>query len=212
MSHSGSKRGGTPAPKPPSDAAEVSALLQGHLPRLHAYVRLHMDRTLRAREESGDLVQSTCREVLEHARTFRFEGEAGFRRWLCTVALNKVRERLRFHHAGKRDARREERGPADAGSSHERSLLECYATLATPSREAGQREQVLRIEAAFDRLPEAWRDVVAQNRILGMSHGEIAAMTGKTEVAVRSLLHRALVKLSALLAEGDVDHRGPARA
>ena len=58
---------------------------------------------------------------------------------------------------------------------------------------------IRRFEAAFDRLTAEQREVVSLARILRLPHKEIAARMGKSEVAVRSLLSRALVALSAEL-------------
>ena len=48
------------------DAAAIGQLLEQHLPRLRAFVRLRMGAQLRARESASDIVQSTCREILEN--------------------------------------------------------------------------------------------------------------------------------------------------
>ena len=40
-------------------------------------------------------------------------------------------------------------------------------------------------------------------KLLGLTHGEIAERTGKTEVAVRKILSRALARVAARLASDD---------
>ena len=64
-----------------------------------------------------------------------------------------------------------------------------------------QREQIERIESAFDKLTAEQREVVTLAKIAGLSHNEIAGQLGKSEVAVRTTLHRALAKVSDLLAD-----------
>ena len=54
-----------------ADPTAVEQLLQEHLPRLHAFVRLRMGVLLRSREESSDLVQSICRVILTRQGEFR---------------------------------------------------------------------------------------------------------------------------------------------
>ena len=56
------------------DREAVEQLLARHLPRLERYVRLRAGALLRS-EGVSDLVQSTCRELLEKADRFRFGGE-----------------------------------------------------------------------------------------------------------------------------------------
>jgi RNA polymerase sigma factor (sigma-70 family) len=61
------------------------------------------------------------------------------------------------------------------------------------------REGAEKLEDAFDELSEEHREIITLSRIVGLSHGEIAAQLGKSEVACRQLLRRALVKLSLAL-------------
>ena len=49
-------------------AARMQRLLEEHLPRLRAFIRLRTNQAIRARESCSDLVQSVCREVLEEQR------------------------------------------------------------------------------------------------------------------------------------------------
>src|SRR5215510_13975884 len=75
------------------DAEAVRALVEDHLPRLRAFVRLNCGAALRARESASDLVQSACRDVLANLDGFRWEGEPAFRSWLYTAAARKVADR-----------------------------------------------------------------------------------------------------------------------
>ncbi len=176
------------------DTIAQEALLRQHLEGLRAFVRLHADRALRLRESESDLVQSVCREALCDLGGFEYRGAAGFRGWLYTLARNKVREKGRFHAAERRAARRE------AASLDQGELaLPAYSTFFSPSECAQGVEARERFEAAFDRLTDEQREVISLARILRLPHKEIAARVGKSEVAVRSLLSRALVALSSEL-------------
>lgn len=189
--------GDTPPPDPPRGSVdpELTAALERLRPRLMAFVRLHSDPALRAKESCSDLVQSVYREVLENADRIEYQGDEAFRCWLFTWALNKIRDRQRHWLAQRRDARREVANSA----TNEHDLLACYQTLCTPSREAMLHEQIERIEAAFDRLPPQYREVITLSRIAGLSHAEIAARTDSTPGAVRTQLNRALVRLTSEL-------------
>jgi RNA polymerase sigma-70 factor (ECF subfamily) len=179
------------------DEGAVHDLLQLHLPRLRAYLRLQMGPELRAKESISDLAQSTCREVLQHADRFRFGGEQGFRYWLFTTASRKVKNRLEYYRAGKRDIAREASPPVAAGD--EDALAALYQTLSTPSRDLMRREQMEGLEAAMDSLSEDHREVILLSRILGLAHEEIAESMGRSVSATRSLLHRALAELAERL-------------
>jgi type IV pilus assembly protein PilW len=77
-----------------------------------------------------------------------------------------------------------------------RGLLDCYRTFCTPSGVLQAREEVERIEAAFDALPDDYREVITLSRIVGLSHAEIAERSGRSEGATRTLLYRALGRLA----------------
>ena len=51
-----------------------------------------MGERLRNREDSVDIVQSVCRELVEHQDSFEFRGESQFRSWLFTAALDDLSE------------------------------------------------------------------------------------------------------------------------
>lgn len=182
---------------PTSDDPEaLRPLLERHVPMLRAFLRLRMNRELRSLEESSDLVQTVCRELLDHEKGFTYRGEAEFRAWLCTAARNKLQERERFWRAQRREARKRVPLASDA------ELGNYYASFLTPSRVAMGRESVERFERAFEQLSAAQQEVVLLSRLCGLSHREVAEQTGSTEIATRSLLHRALVRLSGLLGDG----------
>jgi RNA polymerase sigma-70 factor (ECF subfamily) len=180
------------------DAKAVPELLQRHLPGLQAFVRLHMGPALKARESGADLVQSVCLEVLQHLDRYRYQGEAQFKSWLYTTALRKISNHRRHWRAQKREAAREVEMRADEASD----LLDCYRSFCTPSQDAAALELVAHIERAFARLPEDQRRVIVLARVVGLPRAEIGAEMGRSEVAVRSLLSRALSQLAEILEEG----------
>lgn len=179
------------------DQVAIEELVQRHLPRLHAYVRLRMGRQLAAREQSLDLVQSVCRELISHGDEFEYRDEQQFLGWLFTTALRKVQEKQRYHGRQARQAEREVE--LDAAS------LEAAHWL-SPSREAMGRERLQRVAAALSALPEDQREVIGLARIAGLPHREIAARLQRSEAATRQLLGRALAKLGDLI--GDESHGG----
>jgi RNA polymerase sigma-70 factor (ECF subfamily) len=176
------------------DRAALEELLQSHLPSLEAYVRLRVGRAFGPREAVSDLVQSTCRDLLERADDFRHGDELAFRHWLFTTALRKIADRFKFHGAERRDARREVEADATSGV-----LAAAFSDLASPSQQAIGGEFFERLEQGFAELAEDEREVVLLSRVAGLSRAEVAQAMGRTENAVRNLLHRALIKLSERL-------------
>lgn len=179
------------------DQAALDALLEAHLGDLRAFVRLRIGPELRAREASSDLVQSVCREILQKGESFRHPGDAAFRRWLFTTALRKIADRADHWRAEKRDGGREEPWPTHGGDAE---LAPRYRAFSSPSQHAIAREELERVESAFEQLSEEQREVVTLAQVAGLSRAEIALHMGRSEGAVRVLLHRALARLTELLA------------
>jgi RNA polymerase sigma-70 factor (ECF subfamily) len=171
------------------DAAALDLLLGRYLPQLHAYVHVRLGADVRARESSMDVVQSVCRALLAERGRFEFQGEERFRAWLFTTALNKIRERHRFHHSDKRDVRREDAAALQTG----RTLA---AHLLTPSEDAVAEETARALQAALAALSDDHREVITLARVVGLPHRVIAEVMERREDAVRQLLGRALLQLT----------------
>lgn len=187
---------GSDASRPP-EGGEL--WLERNLPVLRAFIRLRMGPALSARESSSDLLQSVCRELLQHRVDVEARGEPAMRAWLYTAALHKIQEKARFHRAQKRDVGREEAPSTDDDGE----LLSCYGHVVTPSRDLAAREQVARMEAAFQKLSEREREIITLARVAGLSHAEIATQLAIGEDNCRQILRRGLVKLSGLLEQGE---------
>ncbi len=182
------------------DPAAVGELLQRYLPGLRAFVRLRAGELVRKNEDYTDIVQSACRDVLENLGRHRHGGNEGFRRWLYRTALRKIADRYAYYRAQKRAANRVT--PLEsAPSAYE-------ADVPSPSQHAIANEEAGRIERALETLPEDYREVIVLARHVGLSHREIAVEMERSELAVRTLLSRALARLAEVLDEGESAERG----
>jgi RNA polymerase sigma-70 factor (ECF subfamily) len=178
------------------DRAALDELVVRHVDGLRAFVRLRVGAELRARESSSDLVQSVCREILQEARRFQHASESAFKSWLYTTALRKIADRAQHWRTLKRDAGREERLPSRMDDT---GLVGIYRSISSPSQHAVASEERERIERAFEELEEEQREVIVLAKVAGLSRAEIAAQTGRSEGAVRVLLHRSLARLAEML-------------
>ncbi|MCB9877891.1 MAG: sigma-70 family RNA polymerase sigma factor [Planctomycetes bacterium] len=178
------------------DQQALALLLERFLPELRAFIRLRSGPKLLAQESPDDLVQSVCREVLGDLGSFDYRSEQAFKSWLFLSALHKVQDKGRYYAAEKRDAGR-------AWAVEDPALLSGYVSLLSPSRVASAREDVARLEAVFDQLPDDYREVITLHRLLGLDHEQIAERMGKTPGASRVLLHRALARLGRLTAAAE---------
>ena len=177
-----------------SDAAALAELIDEHLEELRAFVRARSQSLPLRWESSSDIVQSVCREVLSNAEAFRYPEQNAFRRWLFKTAERKIGHRRDYYGAEKRDVRR------DAALE---DLGALRAEGPSPSRDAIAREEMERVERAFRALPEHYREVIYQARVLGRSREEIGNETGRAPAAVGNLLFRALAALAEKLEPSD---------
>jgi len=179
------------------DANARDELFGASMPALRAFLRAKVGGELAVRESVDDLAQSVCREVLRDLDELSFADADQFRAYLFLQATRKVVDRYRYHRRDKRDVARLRRMPSATDGQNE---LVGQDQL-TPSRVVGAREELDRIEAALQHLPEAQRDAVLLSRLAGLDYAEIARQKNTTESAVRGLVARGLARLSGLLAE-----------
>ena len=178
------------------DEDALEQLLVRHIPTVEAMVRLRAGKLVRAKESTRDIAQSVCREALRNIERFHRGGEQGFRHWLLATVMRKISNKHEFWMAARRDAARE--AAAWTGDGEAR-FLEAYQSVTSPSRRLMAREEIDRIESAFDQLSPEDRDLIIRARFLEMSREEIAAEDGVNAAAIRVRLHRALAKLAVLL-------------
>ena len=180
------------------DSTALGELLIRHLNALQGYLRLRCGSALREHESCSDLAQSVCREVLQDIGDFEYRGEAAFRRWLFETAERKLKDRARYWGRAKRDLKQVDPVIIDANDS---GLLSCYASFCSPSQGAIMREELARIERAFDQLSQHQREVILLSRVVGMTTEDIAQHVGRTTEYTRVLLSRGLAKLAMLLGQ-----------
>jgi len=179
------------------EPAALDSLFARNLPPLVAFIRARSGKAIAARESAADIAQSVFREVLQDADRIELKGEGAFRNWLYMQATRKVLDRAKFHGRDRRDVAREVAIP-EAGPGAD-ALLDCYATIASPSRHAAAREELARFETAVQQLPDNQRDAVTMSRLMGLTYDQVAEQMGLTESAVRGLVARGLAALSGVL-------------
>ena len=168
------------------DTGARDALYERYFQRVLSIVRVRMGGLLRSRMESQDLVQSVMLESLKDLGAFEYRTEGAFLHWLSTLAERKIRDKVDYLGAQKRNASRETsiREEPSANRSH------------SPSGLVAQAEELLRLEEGIRTLPKDQAELVVMSKLEGLSHQEIARMTGKTPDAVRMAVARAVLRLS----------------
>jgi RNA polymerase sigma-70 factor, ECF subfamily len=159
------------------DALEELYLL--HFDRIYSY--LHM--SVGNRHDAEDLTTQTFLKMLEAIGRFRWRS-APFSAWLFRIAHNLAMDHFRANRRWQPEEevpepQGEEEPSAEAvalRSIGRQSMLELIEDL------SGEQQQVLTLKFVFN-----------------FSNGEAATILGKTEGAVKSLQHRALVSLQKQL-------------
>jgi RNA polymerase sigma-70 factor, ECF subfamily len=155
------------------DAIEELYLI--HFDRIYSY--LHV--TVGNRHDAEDLTTQTFLKMLESIGKFRW-GTAPFSAWLFRIAHNLAMDHFR---ASKRWQPEEEVPEPEPDES--------------TSAEAGAFDAIGRKSMLdlIDDLSTEQQQVLTLKFVFGFSNGEAATILAKTEGAVKSLQHRALVTL-----------------
>src|SRR3954471_573935 len=161
------------------DRDALEELYLEHFDRIYSY--LHM--TVGNRHDAEDLTTQTFLRMLESIGRFKF-GTAPFSAWLFRIAHNLAMD----HFRANRRWQPEEDVPEPIGSEE-------------PSAEAGALQNIGRqsMLAMIEELSPEQQQVLTLKFVFNFGNGEVATILGKTEGAVKSLQHRALVSLQKQL-------------
>jgi RNA polymerase sigma-70 factor (ECF subfamily) len=177
------------------DSVAMDALLERHLPGLRAFVHQKISPRLLSQESSSDVVQSVCREVLQGAQEFQYQGEAAFRGWLYQTALRKLVDHQRHFEAQKRDGQ-----PVALSTISAAEFALIASGVHSPSSQAMLREDLEMLERAFARLSETDQLILRLIRVDGLSHAQVAQRLQCSEENSRKQLSRALARLARSIA------------
>jgi RNA polymerase sigma-70 factor (ECF subfamily) len=159
------------------DALEELYLL--HFDRIYSY--LHM--SVGNRHDAEDLTTQTFLKMLESIGRFRWQS-APFSAWLFRIAHNLAMD----HFRSRRRWQPEEDVPEPIGSEEPSAEAEAMRTIG--------RESML---AMIEDLSPEQQQVLTLKFVFNFSNGEVASILEKTEGAIKSLQHRALVSLQKQL-------------
>lgn len=163
------------------DAATI--LHERHLARLLNLVGRHLADKFNSRLDPDDVVQSVFRSIFRLTREgrFEFEGDSDFWKLLLTMALNKVRNTVRHHQAGKRTPAAESISTsADGVDGYIVNRLSSQPTLQEIVSFADMLELVL------EQL-DPNQQLLIQYRIEGYTQKEIAQKLGVDDRTVRRM-------------------------
>lgn len=164
------------------------------LDTLTRMIRPHVERQLArypvSDDDRLDLVQSTLLQVVRRIRSFR--GDSSFSTWLFRVTANEALMLMRSQ-------RRQRARLVEGLDLEDLSVLPTVRTAQTDDDAASMAEREAHVRLALGELPEDYRDVVMAHYHDDLGLQEIAQKFAVSESAVRSRLHRARVRLRAIL-------------
>jgi len=174
-------------------------LLESYRDHLAATAQSLLNPSLRSRVSSSDLVQDTLMEAHRDFGHFAGAGERELAAWLHKILLRNLADQADFHHAVRRDVRRERSLDAEPESSAPALVDALASPISSPSTQAMRREEADALAEALERLPADYRTVFILRNLEGVAFEEIASRMGRSPNAVRMLWERALKKLSQSL-------------
>ena len=161
------------------DRAALEELYLIHFDRIYSY--LHM--TVGNRHDAEDLTTQTFLKMLESIGKFRWQS-APFSAWLFRIAHNLAMD----HFRASRRWQPEEDVPEPPGEEE-------------PSAEAAALQSIGRqsMLELIEGLSHEQQQVLTLKFVFNFPNAEVATILGKTEGAIKSLQHRALVSLQKQL-------------
>ena len=165
--------------------------------RVRRIIRFRLDRKLRSKLDSVDVVQDVLLLAMEGLNNFTYRSEGDFLRWLSRIAENKIRDIFDEFHTEKRDIRKEipfKEQRRSTGGTMGAALGPMRVP--TPSVIMCKKESLDRLEKALDELKPEYREVIVLKRIEGLSYDEIGERLGKSAKAVSMLMYRAMTALT----------------
>ena len=161
------------------DRAALEELYLIHFDRIYSYLHVSVGN----RHDAEDLTTQTFMKMLEAIGRFRFQS-APFSAWLFRIAHNLAMD----HFRAARRWQPEEEVPEPPGQEELSAEDEAMHSIG--------RASMLEL---IDELSPEQRQVLTLKFVFNFGNGEVATILGKTEGAVKSLQHRALVSLQKQL-------------
>jgi RNA polymerase sigma-70 factor, ECF subfamily len=161
------------------DALEELYLI--HFDRIYSYLHVSVGN----RHDAEDLTTQTFLKMLEKIGTFKWQS-APFSAWLFRIAHNLAMD----HFRAARRWQPEEAVPEPPGEEEPSAELVAMRTIG--------RESMLKL---IEDLSPEQQQVLTLKFVFNLPNAEVATILDKTEGAIKSLQHRALVSLQKQIAQ-----------
>ena len=166
------------------DREALEELYLIHFDRIYSYLHVSVGN----RHDAEDLTTQTFLKMLEKIGSFRWQS-APFSAWLFRIAHNLAMD----HFRSRRRWQPEEEVPEPPGEEEPSAELAAMQTIG--------RESMLKL---IEHLSSEQQQVLTLKFVFNLPNAEVAAILDKTEGAIKSLQHRALVSLQKQIARQEV--------
>ncbi len=192
-------------------ADNLARRLEAFRSGLGLLARLHLDPALRGKVDLSGVVQQTLFEACQVLQEKEPATDDAVAPLLRRLLANNLADEARKATARKRDAGRERSLEAAMKASSVRLEAFLAAQQSSPGERAERCEDLARLAAALDALPETQRQAVEWHYLQGWSLEDVAKQMERSKAAVAGLLHRGLETLRDRLKPKESFHEREAR-
>lgn len=160
------------------DEAARATLVDGFYPAVRDAVHRELALDLRrgrswlaAQFSTGDIVQEVFLGALRDLDGFHSDDENAFKSFITTMVRHRLLDALRYHEAGRRDAKR-------AGRGLNVSVLGPVSDATSPTAAAARSEEVTAVNKALESLQPRDRALIEQRFVANKTYAEIAEALG----------------------------------
>ena len=183
------------------DAAALAEYVESNKQKLLGALERKVGSGLRRKLDLEDILQETLARALKDLASMDF-GEQDPSGWLYQVMDRQIVDLHRFHFgAQKRDAAREVSADAPMSSEGNAFADMLIASMTSPSAAVSRDIRLQRVYQAMSTLSEEMQQAIRLRYLENRSSQEIAKTLGKSDVATRVLLSRAIKKLQSAFGE-----------
>lgn len=177
---------------PPSPGA---ALVEEFDALYHKYERRvyrQCYRMLGNQEDAEDMAQEVFLQIFRKAHTFR--GEANFSTWLHRLTVNTVLMQIRRHRRW-----RDSVTSLDVAPNTDEGVNDVLAMVSRVAAPAASNLDRIGLDVAIAQLSSGYQEIFLLHDLEGYRHDEIAKLLGISEGTSKSQLHKARLRLRALM-------------
>lgn len=179
------------------DEQAAEELFSKYMRRLIGLANSRLSAKMARRIDPEDVVQSAYRSFFLHARDGRYviANSGDLWRLLVVITLNKLRQKVEFHSAGKRGINLEQSVKRDGS-------MASFAPQAlhrdpTPQEELGLLEEIAQLTEGMDEVQKQ----IVELRLQGFQIEEIADTVARSERTVRRVMDKVKARLQQRMEE-----------